>query len=78
MEKHVEKDIYGNYTHKAIGFCNCKWHSGAITKDIACKHHCKVKQCHYLEKYDSSYWDTRRKRRKNKHKSKKGEEINGL
>lgn len=59
-----ERDIYGNLTHKAIGYCACQWHTGAITKEIAKKKHCKVKQCKYLEKYDSRYWDTGKRRRK--------------
>lgn len=64
MKNKAEKDIYGNYTDKAIGYCHCKLHPGAVTKVIAQKHHCKSKQCHHLEKCDDVYWDTGKKRRK--------------
>lgn len=65
MRKHkVEKDIHGNYTNKAIGYCHCTLHKGAITEEIAKKHHCKAKSCHNCEKYNSHYWDTGKKRRK--------------
>ena len=52
-----EINILGNTTYKAIGYCHCEVHKGALTRELAKKHKCCIKHCKYLEKYPNTSWD---------------------
>lgn len=44
-----EKSITGKYIGNAIGYCHCNAHTGALNKELACKHKCIAKLCKWLE-----------------------------
>lgn len=58
------KDIYGHWIGDAIGYCNCKYHPGAINRKIVKEKHCDRKHCKYLAKFDNWHDKQRYKNRK--------------